>query len=225
VCILIFLFGDARQLYPYELARPKITSPICKPQGPSVSAEDDKSACNASDKSRPVSDAHLYVDLEKGGNSNGNGMVQSPSCASTSTVDHKPVPNSLSAASTVPGLERHGENCELSPMSSPGQSQGVSQPHSVSPDLSGAGSAHRWSFDFDTLPTGSPATTGHWDTRPQSQGEKTEQGAIPTFGPLTRVLSPIITRAQWEIVVRSALMAIVVALILGAVCLAVPARR
>ncbi|KIM32050.1 hypothetical protein M408DRAFT_15021 [Serendipita vermifera MAFF 305830] len=29
VCILIFLFGDARQLYPYELRRPNISSPIC----------------------------------------------------------------------------------------------------------------------------------------------------------------------------------------------------
>ena len=32
VCVLIFLFGDARQLYPYELCRPNISSPIsCSP--------------------------------------------------------------------------------------------------------------------------------------------------------------------------------------------------
>jgi hypothetical protein len=32
VCVLIFLFGDARQLYPYELRRPNISSPIaCYP--------------------------------------------------------------------------------------------------------------------------------------------------------------------------------------------------
>ncbi|KAG9040424.1 hypothetical protein FS842_003032, partial [Serendipita sp. 407] len=32
VCVVIFLFGDARQLYPYELKRPRISSPIaCAP--------------------------------------------------------------------------------------------------------------------------------------------------------------------------------------------------
>ncbi|KAG8802195.1 hypothetical protein FRC16_010177 [Serendipita sp. 398] len=32
VCVVIFLFGDARQLYPYELKRPSISSPIaCAP--------------------------------------------------------------------------------------------------------------------------------------------------------------------------------------------------
>ncbi|KAG8811755.1 hypothetical protein FRC17_002335, partial [Serendipita sp. 399] len=32
VCVIIFLFGDARQLYPYELKRPPISSPIaCAP--------------------------------------------------------------------------------------------------------------------------------------------------------------------------------------------------
>jgi hypothetical protein len=190
-----------------------------------VSARDQD---DASEKSRPASDAHLYVDLEHGNGGNGKGTAQSPSCASTATVDHKPVPNSLSTASSVPGLERGGENGEFSLMTmsrSPVQPQGPSQSHPASPGMPDATSPHRWSFDFDSLPTGSPETANAWDAQPRSHNEKTELGGIPTFGPLTRVLSPIVTRAQWEVVVRSALMAIVVALILGAVCLAVPPRR
>ncbi|KAG9084035.1 hypothetical protein FS749_005543, partial [Ceratobasidium sp. UAMH 11750] len=120
VCIVIFLFGDARQLYPYELARPKITSPISKPgNGPTVSgAQDDV----MSEKSRPTSDAHLYLDLEQG------------NAGSTITLD-KPVPGSLSAASTVPRMDRDGQTCELAVMSpaSTSMSQNPSQSQSSSP--------------------------------------------------------------------------------------------
>ncbi|KAG9104058.1 hypothetical protein FRC06_005758 [Ceratobasidium sp. 370] len=202
VCIVIFLFGDARQLYPYELARPKITSPISKPgNGPTISgAQDDL----MSEKSRSASEAHLYVDLEQGKG------------RSTSTLGHKPVPGSLSAASTVPGIGRDGQDCELAVMSPASTSlrQNPSQDQTQ-------GSPADWSFDFDALPIDPSGSTSAFDTKsekPKSMGE-----GIPTFCPLTRVLNPIIGRAQWEVVVRSAALAVVVAGILGAICLAVPA--
>ncbi|KAG8737672.1 hypothetical protein FRC10_007953 [Ceratobasidium sp. 414] len=201
VCIVIFLFGDARQLYPYELARPKITHPISRPgNGPTVSgAQDDV----ISEKSRFASDARLYVDLERG-----NG-------GSTSTLGHKPVPGSLSAASTVPGLDRDAENCELAVMS-PASTSLRQDPGPNSTQ----GSPANWSFDFDALPGDSP-TALCYDTKsekPKSLGE-----GIPMFCPLTRVLNPVISRTQWEVVVRSAALAVVVAAVLGAICLAVPA--
>lgn len=48
---------------------------------------------------------------------------------------------------------------------------------------------------------------------------------VPAFGPLTRVLSPVVSRAQWEIVVRSAFVALLVSLAIIGSLLAVPARH
>ncbi|KAH9002561.1 hypothetical protein EDB86DRAFT_3040520 [Lactarius hatsudake] len=48
---------------------------------------------------------------------------------------------------------------------------------------------------------------------------------VPAFGPLTRVISPVVSRAQWEIVVRSALVAMVISLAIVGSLLAIPVRR
>lgn len=48
---------------------------------------------------------------------------------------------------------------------------------------------------------------------------------VPAFGPLTRVISPVVTRAQWEIVVRSALVAMLMSIAIVGSLLAIPVRR
>lgn len=47
---------------------------------------------------------------------------------------------------------------------------------------------------------------------------------VPAFGPVTKVLSPVISRAQWEIVVRSAAVAAVLSVVIVGALLAVPVR-
>ncbi|KAL0961040.1 hypothetical protein HGRIS_006030 [Hohenbuehelia grisea] len=48
--------------------------------------------------------------------------------------------------------------------------------------------------------------------------------AVPAFAvPLTRILSPIVVRGQWEIVVRSGLVAFLVSWVVVGVCVAIPA--
>lgn len=220
VCIVIFLFGDARQLYPYELARPKITNPISKPQVVTITSPDPEKSGDLADQS------HLYVDLEQG---------NMGSCSSASTFGKQSRQHVISVASST--LDRDSrarpQSTELAVMTS---SQAMTPPTSAqglvqAPPIEDAGlSAHRWSFDFDALPppaSNAPVGTNlqTWDA-PGQQGVKTQSfNAVPTFGSLTKVLSPIVTRAQWEIVIRSAIMGVFVAVILGAICLAIPARR
>ena len=48
---------------------------------------------------------------------------------------------------------------------------------------------------------------------------------VPAFGPLTKVLNPVVTRAQWEIVVRSAFAALFISLTIVGSLLTVPVRR
>ncbi|KAJ1307738.1 hypothetical protein OPQ81_001825 [Rhizoctonia solani] len=222
VCIVIFLFGDARQLYPYELARPKITSPIAKPQRAQISCLEAKPQNNPEKLGGPANQVHLHVDLEQG---------HIGSCSSASTVGKQSRYYSVSSVG-------HGDNrtrdqsCELTVITSP-------QPVALSPtsahnliqhpnaEAGTTMSPEPWSFDFDALPasTSNPmANPDQWgSTLPTRTDEKFQP--IPTFGPLTKVLSPVITHAQWVIVVRSAIMALVISAILGAICLAIPARR
>ncbi len=48
---------------------------------------------------------------------------------------------------------------------------------------------------------------------------------VPAFGPLTKVLSPVVSRAQWEIVVRSAFVALLMSLTVVGSLLAVPVQH
>jgi hypothetical protein len=48
---------------------------------------------------------------------------------------------------------------------------------------------------------------------------------VPAFGPVTRVLSPVVSRAQWEIVVRSAAVAMILSLSIVGCLLAIPVRH
>jgi hypothetical protein len=48
---------------------------------------------------------------------------------------------------------------------------------------------------------------------------------VPAFGPLTKILSPVVSRAQWEIVVRSAFVALLLTLTIVGSLLAVPVRH
>jgi len=48
---------------------------------------------------------------------------------------------------------------------------------------------------------------------------------VPAFGPVTRILSPVVSRAQWEIVVRSAIVSIILSLAIVGSLLAVPVRH
>ncbi|CAE6530492.1 unnamed protein product [Rhizoctonia solani] len=219
VCILIFLFGDARQLYPYELARPKITPPISKPQAAKISSPDAK-AHNLEKFGDPAN--QLHVDLEQG---------HMGSCSSASTVGKQ---SRYYSASSIGHGDHHTRRqcCELTVMASP-QTVALSPTSAhnlIQQPSAGMGtvmSPQRWSFDFDALPASEPnpsANPDQWGSKLPARPDE-RFGPVPTFGPLTKVLSPVVTRAQWEIVVRSAIMAVVVAAILGAICLAIPAKR
>jgi hypothetical protein len=57
------------------------------------------------------------------------------------------------------------------------------------------------------------------------ENQHTRMRRVPAFGPLTRVLSPIVSRAQWEIVVRSAFLAMLLSFSIVGSLLTVPLRH
>jgi hypothetical protein len=54
------------------------------------------------------------------------------------------------------------------------------------------------------------------------ESQHTRVRRVPAFGPITRVLSPVVSRAQWEIVVRSAFVSILISLAIVGGLVAIP---
>jgi len=183
VCVVIYLFGDARQLYPYELVRPpapvnteKNTELMHHIGGPRMPPDDEEAL---------------------------HGISISPSFRSDAPL-------------------KSGTPTSSVPMSagfiSPSQYSPLLYRNDTTPSALSSGPPATM-FDFDALP--SPLS----QLGPEALAGKAKREKTPMFGPLTKVLSPEITRAQWEIVIRSAILGVFVAIILGAICIAVPAKN
>ncbi|KAF8512075.1 hypothetical protein BU17DRAFT_96575 [Hysterangium stoloniferum] len=96
----------------------------------------------------------------------------------------------------------------------------------------GAVHAHPYAPSPPTLNTGTNAAPLSIPTYPQMQTTASSMKkrlrsvtSVPAFGPLTRVLEPVVSRGQWEIVVRSAMYAFVGAWVFVGVFLALPEDR
>jgi hypothetical protein len=63
------------------------------------------------------------------------------------------------------------------------------------------------------------------DAPHQIENQHHRMRRVPAFGPLTRILNPIVSRAQWEIVVRSASVAMLLSLTIVGSLLAIPMRH
>ena len=181
VCVVIFLFGDARQLYPYELARPSldpvsILSPMDLLPLPVTSPRKSTSSSEKEKEDGGISPGWNDRDLKS------HPVVPSPTT---------PYPDSLP------------------------ETAAFIRPDSASFSGSGTARSSTVVFDFDGLPhpikTGTESTRGSWVQRGMFQS-------------LTKVASPMVSRAQWEIVARSAIFAVFVALILEAIVLVVPSH-
>ncbi|KAF8583522.1 hypothetical protein K439DRAFT_1617434 [Ramaria rubella] len=87
---------------------------------------------------------------------------------------------------------------------------------------------HAPSHPYVHAPPNTPHFTAHPHTRPNTSTWRTRfrtVTAVPAFGPLTRVLEPVVSRGQWEIVVRSALVAALGAWIVVGALVALPEVR
>jgi len=116
-------------------------------------------------------------------------------------------------------------------------SSGRRQQHLPGAEIGADAEIEPYRFDFDALPLPAGMTLPPWQqqqTPGQSQSMKAgwrRRGAAASgaqglaerkiFSPLTRVLSPLVTRAQWIIIVRSALIGLVLACAVGGASMAI----
>lgn len=275
VCVLIFLFGDARQLYPYELSRPIISSPIsCTPSfalNPNLIANQDKSR-----KCYPPQRRYYAVPVTISPQREQRHVVQ---LSETASVSHTHM-DSVSKTDyeqagpldfglygeTEDDTKRVEESSAACAVSTP--TTATTAATRVYPDVPLA-------FDFDALPipptmrvpdwkasdnNSSPTTATSFtawqqnvnigSSKPPYPSTMTETIYEPTtnnnngsstlrqkyesvknwewnkertvFSPLTRVLDPVVTRTQWEIVMRSCLFALAISLVIALGSLGLP---
>jgi len=120
-------------------------------------------------------------------------------------------------------------------------SSGRWQQHLPGAEIGADAEIEPYRFDFDALPLPAGMTLPPWQqtpgqskSQPQPQSMKAgwrRRGAAASgaqglaerkiFSPLTKVLSPLVTRAQWIIIVRSALIGLVLACAVGGASMAI----
>ncbi|KAF8597517.1 hypothetical protein BDV93DRAFT_610379 [Ceratobasidium sp. AG-I] len=275
ICFIIYLLGDARQLHPFELARPPISSPrpLNAPAPvhipPAISGFTLGHAYTGSTAS-----AGSMNMREKGYPIRGPSMADSaPSPVTPSGIlVSSPFPESpsvLPTSVTAPPRAHHSRNIStatsvMSFPTIPPYSPALSSPFDTAPFISpfDPNVLHQdaaqqvkqapWhaprpsvpSFNFDELPGRRrvipPQRSSSLNAPPRepmtsrlkrfamrfSRGPSSPRKAsTPLIAPLTRVWSPLITRAQWEIVMRSAVVGLMFAGVVVGAVLAVPVRQ
>ncbi|QRV94370.1 adenylate cyclase [Ceratobasidium sp. AG-Ba] len=246
ICFIIYILGDARQLYPFELSRPPISSP--RP----IDAE---TAAHIPAQISGFTLGHAYTastDIEKPipirqvsmTDSNPSPItpadiyVSSPFPASPTTL-----PKSFTSARF-----HHSRNTSttsgMSIPTIPPYSPSISSPFDSAPfiapfdpkslEINEKGPVPSQPvFNFDELPgrrrviphqrtSSLDIPTEPFSSRLARRMKPSRKRYTPFIAPLTRVWSPIITRAQWEIVVRSAAVALMFSAVVVGALLAVP---
>ncbi|CEL60597.1 hypothetical protein RSOLAG1IB_03835 [Rhizoctonia solani AG-1 IB] len=276
ICFVIYLLGDARQLYPFELARPPISSPRPINENPPQHIPPSISGFTL---------GHAYTSSTSGTRDFGMGEkalpVRGPFMANnipsplTPTDIHvsSPFPESPIGAPldvTSPPRAHHARDFSISGASItsiptiPPYSPTLSSPFDTAPfiapwnlnewrpsqtqDIKGgswqdgiqATMASSTAFNFDDLPGRRRVLPSQRSTSLKMPHEPTgsrfrrviarfshrhgSANSTPFIAPLTRIWSPVVTRAQWEIVMRSAAFALVFAAIITGTVLAIPSH-
>lgn len=218
-CLIIFFFGDARQLHGFELARPAVTRVSLPASSRSASA------------STHVSTYYPPLPANKSDETD-QGNLESQAQASASVhlpnkimFDIEITPPTFQPSPKV-GLQVSNKICDLKPETTDPLS-GVMINDLGLPVLSHS-SFNSGLFDFDapavniTIPNNpSWAFDGKRTSHPSSFSSF-PRFTTPILAPLTRVISPIIKRVQWEIVMRCGSWSLLVTILLGVACLAIP---
>lgn len=215
MCLLIYLFGDARQLYPYELARPSFESL-------DSSLHDEKTAlASPGSPISPVSPWTAGADMTKVPISPASSIKKGDLEAGPDHPDIYVSPSfpppvakrtiAPSEASATDLIAPFGVSDEIpqNPLNS-----GTAM-HFVNNSFENINRSWKQSFNIRNLARSRKPTAATY----------VPIKATPMFGSLTGVESPIITRAQWEIAARAMGYSLFITLTLGAAILAIPSRR
>ncbi|KAF8749405.1 hypothetical protein RHS01_10063 [Rhizoctonia solani] len=205
---LMYLMGGSRQLHPFELVRPAISAPVPRePQSPY------QASFTTIDTSHDVKGQPL-----------GSSFVQYPNAVHSPQQARAHV--DLSSRPDVYVLPRIRPGTPIMESAFEFETAGFipSQDDDDTATMSDHASTyrHQVQFDFDALPSKTLNSTSGPPTLEAARGNGIKRMLTKVAGPVTRVSSPVISRAQWEVVIRSMVVAALFALIVSGILVAVP---
>ncbi|KDQ11542.1 hypothetical protein BOTBODRAFT_57318 [Botryobasidium botryosum FD-172 SS1] len=228
ICIGIFAFGDARQMLPWELARPEI-SPPCDTSTPSFplapvptithprAVYDPRRFSHYSYASNYHEDEETRIGFDRSESAHCD-----PEKVSIASSDHGIIISeafpaefegfaaSLPTSSRIATDRPITANTIKSQSSRKGSSSDQANYDRFPSRAPPIPSAPPMLFDFEAVAK-LPSTPSPVNPR-----------AVPIFASLTPVYSPIIVRAHWEIMIRSFVYATIVSVSIGALLISIP---
>lgn len=237
-----YMLGGSRQLYPFELVRPPISAPIY--QQPAYAASfssvkvsgDVKSPQQSAKPSlRSMSSITQLSGVVVHGPYKHDGKT--PANLESSTPEEYALPQipAITPLTQEFGFETAGfipsrDSCEeltigghsTYPDSSVGASSTRYEANLESGHHRGLSSTAKLAFDFDTLPIKKLDSNSGPPALEATYGGGAKGYFVKVFAPMTEVRSPVISRAQWEVVIRSGALAGFLTFIITAVLVAVP---
>ncbi|GAB1518040.1 hypothetical protein RhiTH_001098 [Rhizoctonia solani] len=227
VCLILYLMGGSRQLHPFELVRPAISAPVPRePQSPY------QASFTTIDTSHDVKGQPL-----------GSSFVQYPNAVHSpqqarAHVDLSSRPDVYVLPRIRPGtpimesafeFETAGfipsqDDDDTATMSDHASTyvESTIAPSASAQTAGARSSVTKFNFDFDALPSKTLNSTSGPPTLEAARGNGIKRMLTKVAGPVTRVSSPVISRAQWEVVIRSMVVAALFALIVSGILVAVP---
>ncbi|KAH7313225.1 hypothetical protein B0J17DRAFT_724541 [Rhizoctonia solani] len=230
ICLILYLMGGSRQLHPFELIRPSISEPI--PQGPQSPSQASFTTLDTVDdaKVQPISSgATSFVQYPTRTHNPQSARALAP-VNLDSRSDIYVLPR-IRPATPIMGTDFRFETAGFIPSQEDDIAtisdastyvESTMAPSTSAPSGGGRSSATQFTFDFDTLPNKTLNSTSGPLTLGAAHGKGVKGLFTKIFGPVTSVRSPVISRAQWEVVIRSMAVAALVALIVSGVFVAVP---
>ncbi|KAG8781808.1 hypothetical protein FRC12_021497 [Ceratobasidium sp. 428] len=240
ICIIIYFLGGSRQMHPFELHRPPISAPLpYSPHSPYQHSFTTADTLPTIKSPLPC----VYPPNPSTASFDPPGIVIHGPYTDT-TGSSTPRDTRHVEPYALPEIRPSSPICDVFEFETAGfiPSQDLDTPsmHTrtdvestvlstlTSPDLSAASPHSRRSstpklgFDFDSLPAKVLDPTSGPRTLRAARGRGIKGMAVAVFSPLTRIESPVVSRAQWEVVVRSAVVAMFVTLIITGISVASP---
>lgn len=230
ICLILYLMAGSRQLHPFELARPPISAPVPQqPRSPYQASfttvdtvQDVKStplpttAPSHSGTSFVQYSAPVRGPYGRGGH-NLDGMAETyvlPQIRPSSPIDDV---FEFETAAFIP-VQDDSDTATVDGQSSTYVASTYTPTIADSAGGQTTSSSTKLAFDFDSL----PAKTLDPASAPRALQSIHKGFLSKVFAPVTRVRSPVISRAQWEVVVRSMAVAALVALAISGILVPVP---
>ncbi|QRV99689.1 transmembrane protein [Ceratobasidium sp. AG-Ba] len=241
LCFVVYLMGGSRQLYPFELHRPPISAPMSsvtdslyepsfvtteasaevKLPAPSLYSPTPSTASFEP----PGLVAHGFTD------ENADSTLKGQSASQSYVLPEIKMTNlacdifEFETAGFIPARDLDTTSlCTQTDLESAIAASSTTASSTLS-TTSPRNSSPKLIFDFDSL----PAKTLDSKTGPSAlraaRGHGIKGILSAVFAPLTHIESPVVSRAQWEVLMRSSVLAFFIALIITSILVAVPLER